>query len=169
MVIDNFHIVDAITLPSETDAPLIADANAIQPGPIALKSLQSIPRWYIQFIECGDRIDLNQFAHRYAGDRVPAAARSGLEERPGFLFREAFNHSFLLYNEFRYTTSVMTGPPRHAVQTWQADRARPKWGSVVQRIRANARYGVTFHWPPDEDRSGPVSDNAVSRPVASER
>ena len=92
VIIDNLHIVDAITLPSETDAPLIADANAMQPGPIALKSLQSIPRRHIQFIECGDRIDLDQFAHRCAGDRIPAASRSRLEEFPGFLFREALNH-----------------------------------------------------------------------------
>jgi hypothetical protein len=100
VVIDNSHIVDAITLPSETDAPSIADANAMQPGPIALKSLQSIPRRYIQFIECGDRVDLDQFAHRYAGDRVPAAALS--------FSAKLLITPFLLYNEFRYTTSVIT-------------------------------------------------------------
>jgi hypothetical protein len=36
VVVDNFHLVSAITLPSETDAPLIVDTNAMHTGPIAL-------------------------------------------------------------------------------------------------------------------------------------
>ena len=91
-VIDNLHVGDAIALPSETDPPLIVDANAVKPGPITLKGLQPVPRRDIQFFECGDRIDLNQFAHRYAGDQAPTAAYSCLEECPGLSFREAFDH-----------------------------------------------------------------------------
>jgi hypothetical protein len=93
VIIDNFHIVDPITLPSETDSPLIADANAMQPGPITPKSLQPVPRRYTQFIERGDRIDLDQFPHRYAGDRVPPATHAGLEESLGLPFRETFNQA----------------------------------------------------------------------------
>ena len=92
MIIDNLHIVHTIALPSETDAPLIVDANAVKPGPITLKGLQSVPGRDIQFFECGNRIDLNQFAHRYAGDPAPTATHSCLEEYPGLPFREAFDH-----------------------------------------------------------------------------
>src|SRR5258706_11441422 len=77
------HIVNAIAFPAETDAPLIVDANAVKPGPITLKGLQPVTRRSIQFFESGDRIDLNQFAHRYAGDPAPTAAHSCLEEHPG--------------------------------------------------------------------------------------
>jgi hypothetical protein len=91
-VIDNLHVGDAIALPSETDAPLVVDANAVKPGPTTLKGLQPVPRRDIQFFESGDRIDLNQFAHRYAADQTPTAAHSCLEEHPGLSFRETLDH-----------------------------------------------------------------------------
>jgi len=107
---DNLYIVDAITFPSETDAPLIVDANAMKPGPITLKGLQPVPWRDIQFFECGDRIDLDQFAHRNAGDLAPATANSCLEECSGLSFREAFDHIPAWYNECRYTASIIAQP-----------------------------------------------------------
>lgn len=38
--VDNLHVIDAITLPPETDAPLIANANAMLPGSVTLQNLQ---------------------------------------------------------------------------------------------------------------------------------
>ena len=91
MVIDNLHIVNAIAFPAETDAPLIIDANAVKPGSVARKGLQPVPRRNFQFFEGGDRIDLDQFAHRYAGDQAPTTAHSCLEEYPGLSVHEALD------------------------------------------------------------------------------
>jgi hypothetical protein len=65
-------------------------------GPITLESLQAVARRCVQFIECGDRIDLDQLSYRYPGDRIPSAAHSGLEEHPGLFFREALDQSILI-------------------------------------------------------------------------
>ena len=43
VVIDDFHIIDAIVLPTETDAPLVVDANAMLPGPVALRASKRFP------------------------------------------------------------------------------------------------------------------------------
>jgi hypothetical protein len=55
VVIDNLHVIDAITLPSETDAPSIANADAMQSGPITFKGFQPVSWRRIQFIERGNR------------------------------------------------------------------------------------------------------------------
>jgi hypothetical protein len=96
VVIDNLHIVNAIAIPSETDAPLIVDAYAVQSDPITFESFQSVSRRCIQFIERRYRVDLDQFPHCYAGDRVPPATHAGLEKRPGLPFREASNQTHFI-------------------------------------------------------------------------
>src|SRR5271157_2738254 len=97
--------LDTSDMPHPIDTEALQDLK--QPGAVTLQGLQPVPRRYSQFFQGGGRIDLNQFAHRYAGNGVPAAALTGLEERPGPLFREAFDHAFSLYSGFRYIASVM--------------------------------------------------------------
>jgi hypothetical protein len=38
VVVDDFHVIDAITLPTETDAPLIANANTMPPRSATLQN-----------------------------------------------------------------------------------------------------------------------------------
>ena len=55
VVIDNFHTVCTIVMPSKAHAPLIVDADAVLAFSIALKRLQLIARWNAQAVDlsCG--------------------------------------------------------------------------------------------------------------------
>ena len=59
VVIHDVYVVNAVSLPTEADTPLIVDPNAVLPSPITLERLQTISRRRIQFIEPSDRVDLD--------------------------------------------------------------------------------------------------------------
>jgi len=92
VVIDDLYVVNAVSLPTEADTPLIVDPNAVLPSPITLQRFQTISRRRIQFAEPSGRIDLDESADRYPCYRIPAPALSGLVEGFGLLVRKTSNH-----------------------------------------------------------------------------
>src|SRR5271155_5337700 len=51
MIIDNFYIERVTVLPSETDAPLVINADAVLTRPIPKQSLEPVPGRHSQIIE----------------------------------------------------------------------------------------------------------------------
>jgi len=62
MVVDDFNVVGASVLPSETDAPLPVYSNAFLPGPVATKVLQIVARRVLKVFHRLGGIDLAQLA-----------------------------------------------------------------------------------------------------------
>jgi hypothetical protein len=62
MIVRDFDFVGVALVPTETDAPLIVDADAVLSSTIAGKSFQPIRRWYAQIVQPFSDIELNQFA-----------------------------------------------------------------------------------------------------------
>lgn len=45
VVVADLDFVRSIGAPDEADPPLLVDANAVLPGPVASEALQAIPGW----------------------------------------------------------------------------------------------------------------------------
>ena len=76
MVVHDLDFMGVALLPSEADAPLIIDPNAVLPGALASKLLESVPGWDTQIIERLSRIDDDELAQHGALElaRIPADA-----------------------------------------------------------------------------------------------
>lgn len=66
MVIHNFHLMRVFTLPLETNAPLLIDANAMLAGAIAFERLQAVARGQRQIPQRPRAMNLRQLAERHA-------------------------------------------------------------------------------------------------------
>src|SRR5947207_11479294 len=55
MVVHDLHAVGVAVLPDEADAPLVVDANAMLPRPVALQRLEPVAGRHAQRIEPRDR------------------------------------------------------------------------------------------------------------------
>jgi len=51
MVVHNFHVKCILALPSEADAPLVIDADAVLAVPVALQGFESITRRGAQIVQ----------------------------------------------------------------------------------------------------------------------
>lgn len=69
MIVYDLDVLRRAVFPAKADPPLLIDANAVLPRPIALELLQSIPGWYPQFIESDRGIEQQQFAKHHAPQR----------------------------------------------------------------------------------------------------
>ena len=107
VVVNNLDVIDAITLPAETDSPLIVYPNAVLAGTVAFQRLEPVARRRIQFIERRNKIKLYQFSDGNTANRLPAAACSRFEKPPRLAVGETVDHSDLLYNVLRYMASVI--------------------------------------------------------------
>ena len=60
MIIDDFHVIGTAVRPSETDAPLLVDADRVLAFPVSRQLLQPIARRRAQILHIGRRIHQNQ-------------------------------------------------------------------------------------------------------------
>jgi hypothetical protein len=77
MIIDDLDVVGVAIAPNKTDAPLVADADAVLSGSIATKNLQAVARGSDQIPEFDGGVELAQFPQRHAlNGRKPSAAEA---------------------------------------------------------------------------------------------
>jgi hypothetical protein len=68
MIIDDLHVPRVSLIPSEADAPLIVDANAMLAGPVPLKGFKMIPRWPGQILQATGTVEIEQLSPNLAFD-----------------------------------------------------------------------------------------------------
>ncbi len=97
MVVRDLDLVGVAVLPAKADPPLIVDADAVLPRPVALQRLEPIARRDPQGIEPGRGVQLRELApgHRVQGRRQPADVLTG-KHAGGVLVREGLNHGDIL-------------------------------------------------------------------------
>ena len=78
MVVENVDVRRSGIGPAEQDAPLAIDPDAVQTGQSALHSLQSIPGWGLEVIQCVGIVEHVEFPACDWGYRGPAGA-AGLD------------------------------------------------------------------------------------------
>ncbi|QNM63704.1 hypothetical protein XHV734_5031 [Xanthomonas hortorum pv. vitians] len=76
MVIDDVDLGDIALHPSEADAPLVVDPDAVLPASLALQRFQPVGRWNTQIVEVRGSVEHAQLAARDRLDvgRQPAGA-----------------------------------------------------------------------------------------------
>jgi len=65
MIIRDFDLIGIAFTPLKTDTPLVVDTDAVLPGAVAGKFLQSVTWRYIQIIQPFGRIQNGQFSPGY--------------------------------------------------------------------------------------------------------
>ncbi len=93
MIIDNLYLVDVTFLPTETDTPLVVDANAVLPLAIGLQCLQVITGRNPQIPEHSGTMEEEQLTPRRTFNGPEPGDRNVVEEVLGILAPEGLNHS----------------------------------------------------------------------------
>jgi hypothetical protein len=82
VVINDLHILSALSAPAEADSPLIIDPDAVLPLPVTPQDLQPIAGRNAQVIEAGGDLKLAQLATSH--DRDTLKVPDALSAREGF-------------------------------------------------------------------------------------
>jgi hypothetical protein len=93
MIVDDLHIQRIPILPSETDAPLVIDPDAILAFATALQCFQAIARRRTKFVQCSGRIDYQQFPARGPLDASKPPRQLIAKECLGIPVSEAADHN----------------------------------------------------------------------------
>jgi hypothetical protein len=64
MIVHDFYIMRIAGTPSEANAPLVIDPDAVLTGPVAFQGLKPIARRYAQEVQGGGSVDLQQLTMR---------------------------------------------------------------------------------------------------------
>ena len=83
MVVDDFHVVRAVRLPTEADAPLVVDSDAPRSLPVAVERLEPVPGRDPERFHPDGRVQHVEFSQRDAGKRMELAAIAVPRERFG--------------------------------------------------------------------------------------
>lgn len=115
MVIDDFDVCRADIRPDETDAPLVVDAGAVLPMPVASQCFQAIAGWRLQEIQGLRCIQLRQLAFCDGGEGPKLPRCSAFVQSQCVLALEGLNHGSV-YNAARYIATGM----RPSAPAWVA-------------------------------------------------
>jgi len=92
MIVYNLNVEGIGFDPTEADPPLVVDANAVLPRPIAAKSFQSVS-WDLSQIGNGNRrLNVIELSLCYDGNTLKPPAELALEDFLGFLAQEGPDH-----------------------------------------------------------------------------
>lgn len=134
MVVGHLDVIGVMLLPSETDTPLVVDANAPLTRTVATKLFRAVGRRHAQKVECVRRIDGLQLGVGTAMDvRRKTPHASTREQGGGRLVSEALDH---LQRIVRITFSVKklkTLPAPYADDVLYF--RDPNWSPVNVRLR----------------------------------
>ncbi len=101
MIIHYLHIVSVIRLPIKTNSPLVIDADAVLPGAIAAKFLQTIRRRNAQIVNRLGIVYHPQFPQSdLLNVRRQLARAREIVDFLGFRIFERFNHAKKVILEF---------------------------------------------------------------------
>jgi hypothetical protein len=97
MIINDLQVGWTIISPAKTDAILLVDSNAVLSFAISRQSFRSIARWYPQFFQSLNGVQLIQFSHRNAPQisrtTFPCSFRvEPIEDILGAAISEGLNH-----------------------------------------------------------------------------
>ena len=93
MVINNLDVVTVAIAPYKANPPLIVNANGVLALAIAAQSLKAISRRCRQHRKFGGGMELQQLPQRHALESPEAPGMLIVKKLPGFLRREALDHS----------------------------------------------------------------------------
>ena len=101
MVVDELDIVGLVIGPAKHDAPLIIDANAVEPRPVSAKQLEAIARWRSQVeqrVRCIDEIELASGSSNDVRRKLPdKAATPPMEDIGCGIVAEGADHERQVY------------------------------------------------------------------------
>src|SRR3954464_1072604 len=97
VIVHDLDLFCASVSPSETQAPLIVDADAVLAGAIPVQGLQAIAGRRGQELECLGRVHLRELARGDLRDRAKSLRASCLKEGPSLFAAEALDHWGTLY------------------------------------------------------------------------
>jgi hypothetical protein len=93
VIVDNLNVISIAGAPSETDAPLVVDPDAVLAGSIAFQRFEPIARRDAQEIQSRRSIDLQQFSMRNSLHVGRKASAMLAQEEPFRLpVRKALDH-----------------------------------------------------------------------------
>jgi hypothetical protein len=93
VVVDNLDIARPSSMPSETDAPLVVDADRVLASAIALERLQPIPWWDFEVIESLRAVQETQLSQSDGLDFPrQATGDTATPDRHGPLVAKAADH-----------------------------------------------------------------------------
>lgn len=108
MIIHDFDFIGIARVPSEADAPLIVDPDAMLAFTVPFQSFEPVARWGCHLFEMLGRVQLLQLAQRHSRNRAKPAMASCLEQLPcGSVAVGPDHHLSILrgayyVNKFRY-------------------------------------------------------------------
>jgi hypothetical protein len=88
VVVDNFDLPGISIPPFKADTPLVINANAPLPLPIATELLEAVPRRLGKLFDTVHALDLPEFAKGDSFNRGKTARMEPLEQPLGFLVTE---------------------------------------------------------------------------------
>ena len=62
MVIDDLNLVGIPITPDETNSPLVIDADAVLPSPVAVQGFQPVSRWHAQVLQRPSTVQVFELA-----------------------------------------------------------------------------------------------------------
>jgi hypothetical protein len=92
MIINNLYFVGVTFFPTETDAPLVVNANAVLPPTIALQRLQVIAGRNPQIVEHSSAMEVEKLATRRTFDGTESWDRNVVEKFFCVLTPEGLDH-----------------------------------------------------------------------------
>lgn len=79
MIVDNFYVVRVAVFPAKTDPPLIVDAYAVLPAPIAFQQLKPIARRRCKIADFRGAVELQELSPRNQLDRLKLTRTVSIE------------------------------------------------------------------------------------------
>ncbi len=92
MVIHNFDIAHIAIFPSEANSPLIIDANAVLPLPVAFQRFKLIAGRLPEILKGSGTVQIEQFAPRLPFKGLKADNTAIIKKRGGVATSERFDH-----------------------------------------------------------------------------
>jgi hypothetical protein len=93
VIVDDFDVMGMAGFPSEADAPLVVDSNAVLTLAVAFQCFEPVSRWNPKVGQGGCGVDLKQFPERGPVDIARNSSRAiAAEKSLGLRIGEAPNH-----------------------------------------------------------------------------
>ena len=97
MVIDNFHVVEAVDLAYKTNAPLVIDANTVLPPATTGQRFKPVPGRCPHCVKRRCSVKLLKFADSNVGNVCEPLYADAREKLRRILTLKGLNHKFILY------------------------------------------------------------------------
>jgi len=97
MIVHDLNFVSVTLPPHEAETPLVVNADAILPLPVAMQRFQAIARRSCQVAQFGGTVQLPELSSGDAFDSLKAAARLPTVKSPGLGAAERLDHDLIVF------------------------------------------------------------------------